>query len=242
MDFDWPLKKTWKGYLIPDELCSVPCPKCEGTGHNQETLAISKAFYDFDNLGTRWCDSLTQDEVQTLVDRDRLWDLTHEWTPEKKWQPREPFIVPTPEQVAKWNKGSFGHDAINRWILIETRAKRLGVWGKCFFCEGEGELWKSAEQKAAHDAWTASPPPEGDGWQMWETTSEGSPISPVCESPEALAKWLADNNASTFGRDTASYETWLGMIESTGWAMSAVTDSKGFRSGVDAIAELSATN
>ena len=77
-------------------------------------------------------------------------------------------------------------------------------------------------------------PPKGDGWQMWETTSEGSPISPVCESPEALAKWLAGNNAPAFGRQTATYEQWLKMIQ-VGWAPSAVVDANGMRSGVAAL-------
>ena len=29
-------------------------------------------------------------------------------------------------------------------------------------------------------------PPNGDGYQLWETTSEGSPVSPVFESIDAL--------------------------------------------------------
>lgn len=45
--------------------------------------------------------------------------------------------------------------------------------------------------------------------QMYETCSEGTPISPVCETPEALARWLADNGASAFGGMTASYDEWL---------------------------------
>jgi len=50
------------------------------------------------------------------------------------------------------------------------------------------------------------------GWQMYETVSEGTPISPVCESAEALAGWLADNKASAFAGDTATYDQWLRMI------------------------------
>jgi hypothetical protein len=46
-------------------------------------------------------------------------------------------------------------------------------------------------------------------YQMYETTSEGTPISPVFDNIEDLAHWLADNNATTFAYDTASYEWWL---------------------------------
>jgi hypothetical protein len=74
--------------------------------------------------------------------------------------------------------------------------------------------------------------PEGDGWQMWETTSEGSAISPVFETPEKLAQWLADNKASAFGSDTATYDEWLSMIKA-GWSPGAVyTPGKGLVSGV----------
>ncbi len=46
-------------------------------------------------------------------------------------------------------------------------------------------------------------------FQMYETTSEGTPISPVMATPESLARWLVDNNASAFAGQTASYESWL---------------------------------
>lgn len=82
-------------------------------------------------------------------------------------------------------------------------------------------------------------PPKGEGWQMWETVSEGSPISPVLETPELLAKWLAENKASSFGKSIATEEQWLAMIKGPGWAMSAVLDSKGFHSGVEDIGDLS---
>jgi len=70
-------------------------------------------------------------------------------------------------------------------------------------------------------------PPEGPGYQMWETTSEGSPISPVFDSPEKLATWLADTGASAFGSDTAGYDEWLHMIVGDGFAMSAVAFGDG---------------
>lgn len=32
-------------------------------------------------------------------------------------------------------------------------------------------------------------PPKGDGWQLWQTVSDG-PISPVFATPEALIDWM----------------------------------------------------
>ena len=56
------------------------------------------------------------------------------------------------------------------------------------------------------------PAEERTHYQMYETCSEGTPISPVMETPEALAQWLADNEASAFGSMTASYESWLAVV------------------------------
>jgi hypothetical protein len=76
-------------------------------------------------------------------------------------------------------------------------------------------------------------------WQMYESTSEGTPISPVCASPEELARWLADNKASAFADMTASYESWLATINA-GSAPSAITTTREdgsvvMQSGVEAL-------
>ena len=76
------------------------------------------------------------------------------------------------------------------------------------------------------------PVSERTHYMMYETTSEGTPISPACETPEELARWLADNKASAFGKSTATYDQWLNMISGPGWAPSAVMDVEGLRSGV----------
>lgn len=77
---------------------------------------------------------------------------------------------------------------------------------------------------------------EAIGWQMYEDTSDGTPISPVMESPEALARWLDDNNASAFGDMTATYAGWLQMIY-RGWAPSMVMANGVISSGVEYTAQ-----
>ena len=120
-------------------------------------------------------------------------------------------------------------------------------------------LWSRGEHPDQNDGcvfywdWSGEPPDREyhrPAWteesrthlQMYETTSEGSPISPVMETAEELARWLADNNASTFADMTATYEQWLAMIQ-RGWAPSAVmaVGESGGRmlSGVEATAEMS---
>lgn len=72
-------------------------------------------------------------------------------------------------------------------------------------------------------------------FMMYEDTSEGTPISPAFATPEELARWLADTEASAFAGQTASYEGWL-RVANGAWAPSLVfTTDTGMTSGVDAI-------
>ena len=63
-------------------------------------------------------------------------------------------------------------------------------------------------------------------YMMFETCSEGTPLSPACATKKELAQWLADNKASTFGDMTATYEQWLGMIEQTSCVAMVITGNK----------------
>jgi len=47
---------------------------------------------------------------------------------------------------------------------------------------------------------------------MYETTTEGTPVSPAFEKPQDLAKWLVDNNVPVFANMMATYEQWMDII------------------------------
>ena len=79
-------------------------------------------------------------------------------------------------------------------------------------------------------------PEERTHLMMYENTTEGTPISPAFETPEELARWLADNEASAFGGMTATYEQWLAVARG-GWAPSAVIAGGEMKSGVAALAD-----
>ena len=119
--------------------------------------------------------------------------------------------VPTAEEVNAREHCGMGHDAINSWILTEVRAKRLGVFGKCPKCKGKGETKLPRKMKKRYKNWHAYEPRTGPGYQLWETCTEGSPVSPVFESAEELADWCADN-ATIFAREKTSRENWLKMF------------------------------
>jgi hypothetical protein len=71
---------------------------------------------------------------------------------------------------------------------------------------------------------------------MYEDTSEGTPISPAFETPEELARWLTDNNASSFAGMGATYDQWFNMIN-RGSAVSMVIQNGELKSGVESISE-----
>lgn len=237
LDFDAPIDQVWRGFLNPHWKDSRECPFCGGSGYNAETNAISDDWYDFAGTGRRWCGAITQDEVDALVEAGRL----REWRGHGKggWVtvPRTAAEVNAANQRGSGMLGDLAHDGLNRSICIETRAKRLGVWGGCDTCDENGRVWSSPEAEAAYHAWTETPVPTGDGYQLWTTTTEGSPMTPVFATPEQLARHCADEGVSTFGYSTTTYENWLSFIRGPGWALSMVGDASGLHSGVDFAAE-----
>lgn len=173
-----------------------------------------------DMWNDQWSHHVNADDVAALVDAGRLYDLTHTWKKGDGWQPKSPPVAPTPEQVNEWAiVAPFGHDAINASVAVRARCEREGVSETCSACEGKGDC-ATEEQRAAYEAWDSSAPPTGDGWQLWETVSEGSPISPVFETDEALARWMTENRCTVSG-PMASFDAALKFVRA-GWAPSLV--------------------
>jgi hypothetical protein len=93
----------------------------------------------------------------------------------------------------------------------------------CPFCKGSGV---HPDASGDYENWEPYDPPKGEGYQLWNTTTEGHPMSPVFDTPEKLATWLVKNKISTFGvGNTMSYDQWMRFIEGPGWAPSMVGNS-----------------
>lgn len=104
------------------------------------------------------------------------------------------------EIAEKWSQGldiGYTKEGNQEWVPIEDACRGLTYeeyGGKCPCAEDYMPDWP--EEERTH-------------YQMYESTSEGTPISPVMETPEELAQWLTDNRANAFAGQTASYEGWL---------------------------------
>jgi hypothetical protein len=179
---------------------SEQCAACDGGGLNPATKHVADAFYRHScPVGmTPWNDAITQDEVQALVDAGRLMDFTHDFTPGDGWRRNPARPVPTAAEVNEaQSKGGIGtgHDAINRWILVETRAKRLGVWGKCTKCEGDGRIFTTDDARLGLVLWMIHPR---------KGASRGVDVKNITHQQlDSVFAWLkqaADRNAARFAR------------------------------------------
>lgn len=181
-----------------------------------------------------WMHHITQADVDALVEAGRLYDFTHTVVRGKGWEPKNPPVVPTAAEVNEWSlRGGFsGHDGINAMVAVRERCKREGVAINCASCEGHGSTEAYPGQRAEAEAWKASEPPTGDGWQLWETVTEGSPESPVFATADELARWMSD---PARGDDWVPQATAAKFI-AVGWAPTGMSTAEtGPVSGVEFI-------
>lgn len=275
VDFDWPLKLVWSGYLRPDRFDETPCPDCERgyspyaeqlfaqwyghapfTPYDTESeilLAYTPAVWAFaarnverspqyygsgeDAIfreATRlanlwngmWCHHLAQADVDALIDANRLRDFTRTWTSEGGWQQIDPPVHPTAAQVNEWSLTGLGHDSLNAGIVIRARCRRDGQPEICGTCNGYGSLEKWRCQRSRGERWEPTDPPTGDGWQLWETVSEGSPVTPVF----ATRKGLVDHLCSAAYKRRLTRDEAEGLVEA-GWVPSMIGNHNGVITG-----------
>jgi hypothetical protein len=219
LDFDAPLNKVWSGYVMPGELRPPDCPDCEGTGWSPTARWLDRTFYDHNVAGgLGWRDKLLQADVDALVEAGRLRHLVKREPTEdnpRNWQwvsvPRTADEVNAAQRGAGSFRSELELEAISRGILVKERCRRLGTSELCDRCKGRAMDCTDAEYEAWEN-WVGTEPPEGEGWQLWETTSEGSPQSPVFRTARELADWCA-LNATLFAHMRQSADEWLRSFE-----------------------------
>ena len=95
----------------------------------------------------------------------------------------------------------------------------------------DNEDGKGPRKPRAEEYMPEWPESEKTHFQMYENTSEGTPISPPMESPEKLARCLADTGASAFACKTATYEEWLATIRAGSCLSCLIAPGKGLMTG-----------
>lgn len=289
-----PVLRAWVEQQVDRSIADAAAGKAMVFGRRRTTYDGTNCYYTNNGELTRdeavereidrllsmynyqWNHHLIQEDVQALVDDERLWDFTRRplrsvpmeqyireyayglWkadvdagNPEKTadeywsesaeahsghWLPYPNGYVPTADEVNGWNIGTLGHDSINSHVCIKARCAREGHPVTCPTCDGHGRLWEPKEAEQWAEEWEREGPPAGEAYQVWETVSEGSPISPAFADPQELAEWMAA--APPWGAaEPMSAEKWLKWITGPGWAVSAVSVNGEVKDGVTAMME-----
>lgn len=191
MDFDSPLNEAWEGYVNPHYR---DCPDCEH-GATKSGEALEHLVHLILVAGS---DSLRGMVHPWIVDAgvsdvgDTMYELTSGLSERPCHRP-------------------LGHDAIDRWTATKNIIKAAGLpedWATCKTCNGDAI---HPEAREAVESWEKQEPPSGDGYQLWETTSEGSPVSPVFETLDKLCEWC-ESNATTFADNKVTSGEWKSML------------------------------
>lgn len=290
LDFNWPLHKTWTGFINPYYKHKINCVECDGGGDSKRAKELSDLWYGYDafdphSTGSEpfpythpviWGRALrnaffmlkpgdvTSDDYlinPTLeelahIEKNRKWVVEHEAKrlADRCFNNCWHHHLSQEDVDILWEDGQLRHDFQEKptakeynehalsdsfscgrsfFVIIESKCKKEGVPSQCPNCKGEGGLWDSPENEKKCEEWEREEPPSGVGYQIWETVSEGSPVSPVFAEPSDLAKWMVENDDSITKNTT--YYQWLKFIKDCGWAPSMIGDSNGIKSGTEVI-------
>lgn len=118
------------------------------------------------------------------------------------------------------------HDAINQWICVEQRAKRLGVWGKCRICKGDGRVYTEPKGRLMLVLWVANPKTgQSYGVEIHNITKAEIPAvhTYIRECGARLMNRLsfedADGHEGWFHRDSCLQDNkgWGAPVENESW-------------------------
>lgn len=230
LDFNWPLREAWEGYVNPHVEKMEDCHSCNGSGGSFIFRALDAMWYGYGRdyaislaeqyhdeevrnkaiefiktISGRWMNHLEQQDVDVLWENGRLRDFGDVVSGDS---------CPSAEVVNSWSHRSImPHDAINNLFVIGNRCNQFGAERDCNICNGNGYVFRTPEDERAYEEWDRTEPPHGDGYQLWENVSDGSPVSPVFESARDLSFWMMGGG----------YEEWQYMAVRNGemWLPSA---------------------
>lgn len=211
VDFDWPINEVWEGFQTPEQYREDPCPTCYaldyhgkrtfGSGSTPAAKWVEAALYLVgmmaDDIRAQSFEGTEHQFTQYGDDRSKLHPYLATLQSINVYERRRPSadIVELVSGLTGRETVSFGTGSDFAYKAIKELKEAAGVdekWGWCPTCEGHGAVEKYPGQRAEGEAWAEEDhdPPTGDGWQVWETVSEGSPISPVFADREGLIAWL----------------------------------------------------
>lgn len=211
LDFDWPLRKVWDGFQNP-HYKACPEPHCYNGG-----TAASELLDSVVHLILIAGESATQESLHPYLREIGC----------HRFDYIGPDAIELSTGLAGRAPSGFGHDACDRWSAIKKIRQAAGLpesWGVCPVCHGDAIDPAVKEQ---YEAWRETEPPTGEGWQVWETVSEGSPISPVFPTADELTEWLVGQGYSREASEQFVKSGWVpSMVMQGGELLSDIESAR----------------
>lgn len=225
LDFSWPMKTIWIGYVNPYN--GVKCPYCDA-GYSKEAQKIRDEVYRHNHddrylpnpYHTGWRYNPKQ-KVYNMGQDEIDYIMSNKFNDEQRKNVMEYMVKPQYPDAKKITPEIFSYLALINpmfptcnldWELINYHSEKEGWDSRCPHCGGDGILYLNDEIKRLHEDFRWQEPPTGEGYQIWENTSEGSPITPVFKTAEELAEYCEREGVSWYAHETASKEDWLQLI------------------------------
>lgn len=224
--FDAPLGEVWSGYRLPSQFELEECSACQGAGTTPAYNWLLKLACAMGMLAGDHEKEAVGQRMHPYVATLRNISYGHMHHPTDPRPGKEFARVIEGLTGGETDFGPFGMTPHHIAHHLIGTAGLPRTWGHCEACKGEGEVERYPGQRADKETWEPSDPPEGPGWQLWETTSAGSPITPVFKTPEDLAEWCVRSHVYLYADIQASYQLWLDII--LGKEMPAVEVSPGW--------------
>lgn len=143
------LKNLWYGATEykPEVPYTLEHPVVQKVIHNYYTKnPNARTFNGFPTerfiiaINRQMAHHLDEEDVKALISAGRLPSLTHYWDGERECK-KPDDQMPTAKEVNEYAiQNTFGHDAINCYVVLTERLKKQGLSNKCTHCNGEGEI------------------------------------------------------------------------------------------------------
>ncbi|HYX20433.1 MAG TPA: hypothetical protein VFA98_06265 [Thermoanaerobaculia bacterium] len=219
LDFEWPLEEIWKGYINP-HFKRCPADDCRGG----ETAASTWVFAVANLIAMLGEQAASAPYEKQLRQRGQIYP--HPYLEEWAFAPRKdrqsvretPALMPFTEELLDFASGLAGKrlnpghlngnpevDIYKKLLKAAGIERKAKGWGVCKVCDGTG---CDPATRKAYESWKPEEPPAGPGWQLWETVSEGSPISPVFVHREMFVDHLVGKGYSKKAAEAFTKQGW----------------------------------
>jgi hypothetical protein len=202
LDFAWPKGKVYSGFRHPEHF---KCEPCDGRGSTVGRERLDEILHLLFVGEKEHRQGRPEDPTWSSV----AWGYSHNRVPGEDYADLCARLSVHP---GGHERDFFGRDIYSaRRIILAAVGIDEEEWGTCPHCGGDGCPFEHQDERMA---WEPTPPPEGDGWQLWSTND--FPVSPVLPSSEALIDWLVETGEDVGVLRPGTRDEWTKIVSGEG--------------------------